>query len=71
MTDLNQSELECLKKIASGESSEVLPVCPDCVLARLLSLGFIEYGPRLRLPLEMTRPTYKITSSGYKLLISP
>ena len=63
MTELNQLELNCLKKIANGSSSITSP-CADHVLHRLLSLGLIEYGPRIRLPLEMMHSEYRLTPSG-------
>ncbi len=68
MTQLNQSELECLRKIANGQSSNVMSVCASDILANLVSRGLIEYGPAMRLPLEMAIPCYKVTSSGYAVL---
>ncbi len=63
MTELNQLELDCLEKIASG-TSNVTSSCKNDVLHYLLSLGLIEYGPRIQLPLEMRHVEYRLTLAG-------
>jgi hypothetical protein len=67
MTELNLLELECLEKIASGSSNISCP-CTNHVLHHLLSLGLIEYGPRIQLPLEMMHVEYRLTLDGRTML---
>ncbi|MBU1191660.1 MAG: hypothetical protein KKA36_01100 [Gammaproteobacteria bacterium] len=67
MKELNNAELDCLRKIAGGYSDVISP-CADNVLNRLLSLGLIEQHPKIWLPLEMMRATYHVTRIGRKYL---
>jgi hypothetical protein len=68
MTTLNDQELNCLRKIANGQSSDILPACADHTLKRLVSLGLLEYSPATRLPLEMMQHTHRLTSAGFDAL---
>jgi len=67
MIELNQLELGCLEKVASGSYRITVP-CAVHILNRLLSLGLIEQGPRICLPLEMTHNEYRLTPSGISAL---
>ena len=68
MTMLNEQALNCLRKIANGTGSDITPACDGRTLKHLVSLGYLEYRPAIRLPLEMMHYTYTVTSEGYKAL---
>lgn len=67
MTDINQYELDCLKRISAQPCSSVAP-CAGTVLQHLLISGLIEQCPTTSLPLEMSRLTYRITPLGSNLI---
>jgi len=67
MQELNEPELDCLKTIANNQSS-VNTTCAEHTIHRLESLGLIEQAPRIWLPLEMMRMTYRLTPAGQAVL---
>lgn len=67
MQNLSARELDCLRKIAQGGHGVFQP-CPEDVIKRLLVLRLVEYGPQLRVPLELSRKRYRLTHAGETLL---
>ena len=67
MVVLNQYEMDCLRRISAQSSDSVAP-CSEAIIQRLLTSGLIEISSTVRLPLEMSRLTYRITPLGSKLL---
>lgn len=63
MKEINEEELNCLKKIANGRLGVTSP-CSEHTLKTLLAMGLIEEGPRIWLPLEMKQIDYHVTAAG-------
>jgi hypothetical protein len=60
-------QTECLRRIAQGQDSRVYP-CDVHVLALLLEAGPIERMPRIWLPLQPVRMSYRVTPLGEQTL---
>ncbi len=67
MKELDQHELNCLKKLASAHS-DVIPPCAHDILHHLESLGLVEQTPGIALPLEMKRASWQVTQAGHEAL---
>lgn len=67
MTDINEKELCCLRRLAQQPSKEISP-CDNKVIKRLLAMHLIEEVPAIRLPLEMASSQYRVTHAGLSIL---
>lgn len=63
MPRLQSREIDCLRRIARGETDGGGP-CTDGVLRRLAELGLVERVPTQCLPLEMPRTALRLTPAG-------
>jgi DNA-binding PadR family transcriptional regulator len=60
-------EMDCLEKIAQDQSGAI-PPCAGNTLLHLESLGLIEKSPRIWLPFQLIRNTYRLTPAGRAVL---
>ncbi|HUT42008.1 MAG TPA: hypothetical protein VM011_11765 [Gammaproteobacteria bacterium] len=63
MKELNEHELECLRKIAKGKTELISP-CATNILERLITAGLVERAPHIWLPAQVIRMSYRLTPAG-------
>lgn len=63
MKELNEHELECLRKIATGKTDFISP-CATHILEQLVKAGLVERAPHIWLPAQVIRMSYRLTSAG-------
>jgi len=61
--ELNEHELECLRKIAKGNTDLISP-CATHILEQLIKAELVERAPHIWLPVQVVRMSYRLTTAG-------